>query len=424
MYICLFEDEHVPHLAPLILTRAVYDLRLGIRTLLETIQDAFDDADGVLLHARLSIASVTGQEHNLLVNRIPDGLDVLFVNGRYVAENGPVLDRLKQAARTSEPGRVFVQGDEVIAAWVPNANSRFVESDAVTRASFEGMPEEHVDGVRLIGRLWHLMDELIPALHRDYDACTSGYNVFERPGVKLQQGAILVNPEQIYIAPGATVCAGAILSAEHGPIYIDRNARIMENAILRGPLYVGPHSEIKTVADVEACAFGPWCKVNGEVHESVLLSYSNKAHSGYLGNAYLGRWCNLGADTNNSNLKNDYGIVSMYDPVTRTYEPTGRQFAGLIMGDHSKCGINFMFNTGTVVGVFCNLYGTGFPPRYVPSFTWGGPEDGLTEYRLDKALKVAEAVMARRDIPFTDADREMLTCVFEATQAERMAQPV
>lgn len=423
MYICPFEDEQVPHLAPLVLTRAAYDLRLGIRTLLETIRDAFSDAS-VLLHARRTVASVTGQEHDLVVNRIPDGLDVLFVNGRYIAEEGPLLDALRRAAQPSEPGRVFVQGEDVIAAWVPGASSRLVESDAVTRATFEGLPEERVDGARLIGRLWHLMDELIPSLHRDYDALTGAYNVFERPGVSLQQGAILVNPEQIYIAPGVTVRAGTILSAEHGPIYIDRDARIMENAILRGPLYVGAHSEIKTVADVEASAFGPYCKVNGEVHETVLLSHTNKAHSGYLGNAYLGRWCNLGADTNNSNLKNDYGIVSMYDPVTRTYEPTGRQFAGLIMGDHSKCGINFMFNTGTVIGVFCNLYGTGFPPRFVPSFSWGGPEDGLTEYRLDKALKVAEAVMARRDIPLTDADREMLAAVFDATQAERMAQPV
>ncbi|HET6569292.1 MAG TPA: putative sugar nucleotidyl transferase [Rhodothermales bacterium] len=421
MYLCPFEDAAVAHFNPLTLTRAVYDLRLGIRTLLETQRDAFNDPQ-LLLHARHTVAGVTGQEHDVLTNRVPDGLDVLFLNGRYVAEEGPLLDRLRAATRGGEPGRVFVQGEDVIGAWVPNASNRLVASDAITRETFEGLPEEQVEGARLIGRLWHLMDELVPALHRDYDALTSGYNIYERPGVTVQPGAVMVDGEHIYIAPGVTVRAGAILSAEGGPIYIDRDCHIRENAILRGPLYVGPHSEIKTVADVEASAFGPGCKVNGEVHESVFHSYTNKAHSGYLGNAYLGRWCNLGADTNNSNLKNDYGIVSMYDPATGQYESTGRQFAGLIMGDHSKCGINTMFNTGTVIGVFCNLYGSDFPPRYLPSFSWGSPRDGFSEYRLDKALAVAEAVMARREIPLTDADREMLTAVFEASRAERVGQ--
>jgi UDP-N-acetylglucosamine diphosphorylase/glucosamine-1-phosphate N-acetyltransferase len=211
-----------------------------------------------------------------------------------------------------------------------------------------------------------------------------------------------------------------MLNAEDGPVYIDRDAIVMENAVVRGPAYIGPHAQVKMGGTLEAAAIGPWCKVGGEVHHAILHSYSAKAHAGFLGHSYLGRWCNIGADTNNSNLKNDYGSVSLYDPVTRDFEDTGLQFLGLVMGDHSKCGINSMFNTGTVVGVFCNVYGSGFPPRYIPSFAWGSPE-GFVEYRLEKALRVAEAVMARRDVALTDADRELLTYVFEHTAADRSA---
>jgi UDP-N-acetylglucosamine diphosphorylase/glucosamine-1-phosphate N-acetyltransferase len=169
---------------------------------------------------------------------------------------------------------------------------------------------------------------------------------------------------------------------------------------------------VKAAGRVEASAVGTWSKVGGEVHESVVHSFSNKAHDGYLGNSYLGRWCNLGADTNTSNLKNDYGEVTVYDAVVGDFVPTGRQFVGLFMGDHAKCSINTMFNTGTVVGVFCNLFGSGFPPRHVPSFSWGGAE-GLVPYRIEKALRVAEAVMARRGVPLTEADRALLAAIAE-----------
>ncbi|MEM8560544.1 MAG: hypothetical protein AAGG50_22190, partial [Bacteroidota bacterium] len=159
-------------------------------------------------------------------------------------------------------------------------------------------------------------------------------------------------------------------------------------------------------------AVGPWSKVGGEVSQSVVHSYSNKGHDGYLGNAYLGRWCNLGADTNTSNLRNDYGPVTLFDAVAQAFLPTGQQFLGLVMADHAKCGINTMFNTGTVVGVASNVYGGGFVPRLVPSFAWGGwQERGFVPYRIDKALQVAEAVMKRRDIVLTDAERTLLTTI-------------
>ncbi len=417
MYLCLFEDDQVSHLLPLVYTRGVYDLRIGIRTLLRTQLNAFD-AKQALLHARKAVAEATGAENALLVNRIPEGLDVLFLNGRYVPEEGPLLDTLREIARGGASGRVFVQEGELVAAWVPQASSRLVSEDAVTRATFAELPEEEVEGALMMRRVWDLINGIRPAIERDFDFLVKGYNVFERPDVKIGQGALLVGGERIFLGKGADIRPGAILNADDGPIYIDEDAVVQENAVLRGPAYVGPQSQIKVSADIEGSAFGTRCKVGGEVHDSVLQSHSNKAHAGFLGHSYFGRWCNVGADTNNSDLKNNYGSVSLYDPATGQFEDTGCMFLGLIMGDHSKCGIDTMFNTGTVVGISCNVYGAGFQPRFIPSFSWGGPSE-MTEYRLDKALQVAETVMGRRNIALTAAEREMLTGVFEATRNER-----
>ena len=176
---------------------------------------------------------------------------------------------------------------------------------------------------------------------------------------------------------------------------------------VRGDIYAIYTGTAPIEALAEATVIG---KVGGEVHESIFHAYSNKAHDGYRGDSYIGRWCNLGAGTNTSNLKNDYGEVSVFDAVAGDFLPSGRQFAGLFMADHSKCSINTMFNTGTVVGVFCNLFGSGFPPRHIPSFSWGEPD---VTYQFDKALRVAETVMARRGIVLTETDRALLSNVFE-----------
>jgi len=229
-----------------------------------------------------------------------------------------------------------------------------------------------------------------------------------------------VNDAQVHLGAGATLRPGALLNAEDGPIFVGPDAIVHERAIVRGPCVIGPKTHVKSGADVEGTATGTWCKIAGEVHDTIVQGFSNKSHPGFLGHAVLGCWCNLGADTNTSNLKNDYGEVSAYAPDEERYVGTGRQFAGLFMGDHSKCGINTMFNTGTVVGTNCNLYGGDFPPRYVPPFSWGGA-DGLTTYRLDKACEVAERVMARRDTDFTDEDRSLLAALFERTRDERAA---
>ncbi|MDJ1483412.1 GlmU family protein [Cytophagaceae bacterium YF14B1] len=225
---------------------------------------------------------------------------------------------------------------------------------------------------------------------------------------------IMYNPSHIFLEEGAKTKA-CILNAENGPIYIGKDADIQEGSIIRGPFAIGESSIVALGAKMRGeITIGPHCKIGGEVSNSILFGFSNKGHDGYLGNSILGEWCNLGADTNTSNLKNDYGIVKQWSYVENDFMDTGRQFVGLVMGDHSKAGINTMFNTGTVVGVSANIFGGNFPPKHVPSFTWGGAE-GLDIYRLDRALDVAQRVLERKALQLTPEDREILTYVFYAT---------
>jgi len=424
MHLCLFEDDHVPALRPLVETRAAYDLRLGGRTVLETAHDAFDPS-GLVLHARPLVADVTRRDHpSAAVNTLPDEADVLFVNGRFVAEAGDALAQLTQVPEREE-ARAFVQDDTLVAAWIPDAAAQMPD-DVLARPALTGdavadRPVTELDDATLVRRPWHLLGTLRDALVRDIEArfdSPSSVPLVERPHASVHDGVTGVHTDRIHLGADATIKPGAILNAEEGPIYVGPEATVHEQAVVRGPCVIGPKTHVKIGANVDGTATGTWCKIAGEVHDTILQGFSNKSHPGFLGHAVLGCWCNLGADTNNSNLKNDYGEISAYAPAEERFVDTGRQFAGLFMGDHSKCGINTMFNTGTVVGTNCNLYGGDFPPRYVPPFSWGGA-DGLTTYRLDKACEVAERVMARRDTDFTEADRSLLTTLFERTQDER-----
>jgi len=427
MHLCLFEDDRVPALRPLVETRPAYALRLGMRSVLETARRAFD-ADALTLHARPLVAPVADDTYEAPVNTLPDEGDVLFVNGRFVAEGGSATSDIRASVQGSDEARIFVQDDTLVAAWVPEASAPLpadlLDTPALTAASFGDLPATVLPDATLLDWPWDLLDTLRPALHRDGTALTqdlSGTPLSDRPHASVHESVVAVRPEAIRLGQDVTVRPGAILNAEDGPIVLDDGASVAERAVLDGPCYVGPQTQIKVGADIEGAAFGYWCKVGGEVHDTVIQSLSNKGHAGFLGHAYLGRWCNLGADTNNSNLRNDYREVRVYAPAEDRLVPTGRQFAGLFMGDHSKCSINTMFNTGTVVGTSCNLYGADFPPRYVPPFSWGGSSAGLTTYRLERALSVAERVMGRRDVPFTEAHGTLLSTLYERTADERAA---
>ena len=225
-------------------------------------------------------------------------------------------------------------------------------------------------------------------------------------------------PENIFIEKGVTIRA-AILNAEDGPIYLGRNATISEGAIIQGPFALGEGAVIGQGAKIRPnTTVGPYCKVGGEVNNSVFFGYSNKGHDGYLGNSVIGEWCNLGANTNNSNLKNDFTNVKLYNYATQNLEDTGRIFCGLFMGDYTKAGISTMFNTGTVVGVNVNVFGAGFQPKHIPSFSWGGAAEGFAPYRFDKALTVIKETMRRREFAFDDKREAILQSILNDRMSE------
>ena len=222
----------------------------------------------------------------------------------------------------------------------------------------------------------------------------------------------------VYVEEGATI-ENCYINSSEGPVYIGKNAHIMQGSMLRGPFAICENSVVKMGAKIYGgTTIGPFCKVGGEINNSVFFGYSSKAHDGFLGNSIIGQWCNLGADTNNSNLKNNYDDVKIWNYGSESFLQTGLQFCGLIMGDHSKCGINTMFNTGTVVGVGANIFGSGFPRNFIPSFSWGG-KSGFIIHKLEKFFSTAEKVMKRRSIPFTDIDKQVLLEVYNMTKRYR-----
>ncbi len=415
MLLCPFEDAATVHLRPLVDTRPVYALRLGLFSPLDLFRKLIR-ANGVVLHARPYLAAAANAEHGLPVNRLPENVAVLFVNGRYVPQKDALLDRINRLEGGS--GVLLMQDDTLVAAYLPEVPAGFRLPEFVTAELFGSLPVEQVSTHALLSDVPGLIHGVHHAIARDFDVQTENRRQIERAGTVVQDGAHLIEPDALFLAPGATVRAGAVLDASEGPIYLDENAAVMPGAVVRGPVYVGVGSRINALASVEGVAIGPGCKVGGEVHTTIFHSFSNKAHQGFVGHTYVGRWCNFGADTNTSNLRNDYGPVSLYDYAAGDFVDSGKQFLGLALGDHSRCAIDTTFNTGTVVGVGCNLYGPGFHDRFVPAFSWGEP-GAYAPYRLDKFLRVAEIVMPRRDRTLTDVERDMLAYLHHQAMAAR-----
>ncbi|NND73050.1 MAG: hypothetical protein HKN43_15865, partial [Rhodothermales bacterium] len=393
------------------------DLRTGRRTQGQELSRVLG-ASTTYAHCRKYLQDWTAAEYNIVVNRIASGLSVLFVNGRLPA-NSPVIGEIQKAALSTSGDTLFISGDNLIAAWVSEMPASFEFSDAVSADHFASSATIDLGHVRLIDHVWDLLDTLSDTIAENFTIDTGGYNIFERPHTEIHATAVLENGESIFIDEGSVVRAGAVLNASGGPIFIGKNVTVFENCVITGPAVIGDGSQIRINANIKNVAIGPVCKIGGEVHDSIIHSYSSKVHDGFLGHSYLGRWCNLGAGTNNSNLRNDYGPVAAINTTTGLFEQTDRQFLGLIMGDHSKCAIGTTFNTGTTIGVSCNLYGAGFHPRYVPSFMWGTPPERYVDYRLDKALEVARIVMARRNKELSDVETSILMQVFQDTQALR-----
>jgi UDP-N-acetylglucosamine diphosphorylase/glucosamine-1-phosphate N-acetyltransferase len=267
------------------------------------------------------------------------------------------------------------------------------------------------NAITLIDQPWKIFQYNASQIKSDFAFITRGR---ESAGV-LDRHTKTYGTENIFVEEGADIKA-AILNAESGPIYIGKNAVVQEGSIIRGSFALCEGATVNMGAKMRGdSTVGPYCKVGGEVSNSVLFGYSNKGHDGFLGNSVLGEWCNLGADTNASNLKNNYDQVKLWSYAKKGFISTGQQFCGLMMGDHSKCGINTMFNTGTVIGVSANIFGDGYPRNFIPSFSWGGAA-GFITHQLSKVYETAERVMSRRQVELTETDKEILKYIFDTTE--------
>ena len=382
----LFDDQQTQSLFPLTLTRPAAQMRCGILTLAEKWEK--------YLNQNVSFACA-----DYLAPKFPVSLtsDNVFVNGRLL----PDADLIE--AVTSLRMNQVLMADGLILAYRSETSEQSSDSETILYAK----PYQIIHKVHDIFTLNHL------AIEADFKLLTAN-----RQSATLSATNTVIGNHPIFVEEGAVIEA-AVLNAKEGCIYIGKDAEVMEGAMIRGPFALCEHATVKMGAKIyTGTTIGPHCKVGGEISNSVLFAYSNKGHDGFLGNSVLGEWCNLGADSNNSNLKNNYEMVKLWNYATQRFEKTGLQFCGLIMGDHSKCGINTMFNTGTVVGVSANIFGSGFPRQFVPSFSWGGAQ-GFDTYSLEKACQTADLVMQRRHSNLTDADKHILTHIFNQEKTYR-----
>jgi UDP-N-acetylglucosamine diphosphorylase/glucosamine-1-phosphate N-acetyltransferase len=374
MKIQLVDGKHRFHLLPLTYTRPVAELRCGIITIAEK-------------YTKRGHEIGYGTEAYLNVKYPPIEAEVL-VSGSVCP-----TDAFLEAVAGLSSGQALIQGDELLAF-----KGEKWEDEPLEIIPFSG-------ALNLITRPWDIWSKNASELNLDFDLLTK-----DRFSAPIDATNTVIG-DKVFLEEGAKATA-SILNATSGPIYLAKNAEIMEGCIVRGGLALGESSALKMGAKIYgATTLGPHCKVGGEVNNSVIIGYSNKGHDGFLGNSALGEWCNLGADTNNSNLKNNYDEVKAWSYVDGRFAKTGQQFCGLIMGDHSKSGINTMFNTGTVVGVSANVYGAGFPRNFIASFTWGGPQ-GTMEYRIDKALDTADRMMKRRGLEVDEVEKAILEQVY------------
>jgi len=386
----LFDESIVrTNLLPLTFMRPVADIRIGILTIREKWEKRLKTKTSTLTDPYLSVKFPIFKE-----------ADNILINGS-VCPNDEIISAIKGM----KPNQTVVYGDTIIALHVTAA-----DLDRVGDASSEGIEEIKISEAPLkINHTWEIFSKNRMALADDFKLITKG-----RKSQKLSNTNRIIGEENLFVEKGAHVeCA--VLNATNGPIYIGQDAEIMEGAVIRGPFALCQGAQVKMAAKIYGpTTVGPYCRVGGEVNNSVFFGYSNKAHDGFLGHSVIGEWCNLGADTNTSNLKNTYDNVRLWSYGKQTFINTHLQFCGLIMGDHSKCAIDTQFNTGTVVGVNANVFGAGFQRNFVPSFTWGGTS-GHTNYSLKKAIEVAEIVFNRRDKVFDDVEKELMSSVYHLT---------
>ena len=392
-YILFDPPETWENLLPLTFTRPVSEIRIGILSIREKWERRLNSQ--VSWHTRPYLSAkfeLQSNDDNMIINgsMLPDDT---IINELHSLTSG-------QALYSGAVLLAVLLGQEELDKFDPGGTGNYEKVDCRHEPLCIGFP-------------WDIFKNNARAIEADFALLTSG-----RESAKISSSNSVLEPGNVFLEEGASMeCA--TLNARTGPIYIGSGAEIMEGSIVRGPFSLGEHSTLKLGARIYGpTSIGPYCKVGGEVNNSVFQGFSNKGHDGFLGNSVIGEWCNIGADTNNSNLKNNYSTIRLWNYRQEKFISSGLLFCGLIMGDHSKCGINTMFNTGTVVGVNTNIFGSGFPRNFIPSFSWGGPQ-GYTTYKLDKALEVACEVMKRRDIQLDTLDSDILSEVFNMTEKYR-----
>ena len=381
---------------PFTFTRPVADIRLGILTIREKWEKLLNKKS----------FSLTEEYLYGKFPASPDSSPAIYVNGSVLPDENLIAAINKLGALQS----LIVDGS-LIAFKSEKHHLNYENFEAIAKG-FAAV--EYKEKLISVHNLWDIFAMNNDALKSDFELLTKG-----RKSQKLSDSNKLIgSAENLFIEEGATVEA-SVLNTYTGVIYIGKDAEIMENCAVRGPFALCEHAALKMSTKVYgATTLGPHCKAGGELNNVIFFGYSNKAHDGFLGNSVIGEWCNLGADTNNSNLKNNYGSVEVFNYREGKAINTGLTFCGLMMGDHSKSGINTMFNTGTVVGVSANVFGADFPPKFIPSFSWGGNRWLLT-FSLEKSFEVAERVMQRRSIKLDEADRKILQTVFDREEKYR-----
>jgi UDP-N-acetylglucosamine diphosphorylase/glucosamine-1-phosphate N-acetyltransferase len=387
MNLILFDDPVIRlDLLPFTFTRPVAKIRVGILTI--------DEKWEKWLGVKPSFQTLEYLQPKFPVKHSSDNL---LINGA-VCPDQPLVDAIKTL-----PAGYFLVKDQLLIA-ARNPNQEMSQQNIV----------EYQHAITIINKTWKIFQQNGSQLRSDFKLVTAG-----RKSAGIQDKyTVVYGEENLFVEEGVTSKA-AIINAENGPVYLGKNSIIQEGAMIRGAFALCEGGHLNMGAKVRGdTTVGPFSKVGGEISTTVIFSYSNKAHDGFLGCSVIGEWCNLGADTNTSNLKNNYDNIKLWSHVTGQYESTGLQFCGLMMGDHSKCSINTMFNTGTVVDVSANVFGEGFPGNYIPSFAWGGSQ-GVTTYKLDKALETAQRTLARRNIELDSIERELLSNVYKMTTPTR-----
>ena len=385
----LFDGTVRNALLPFTFTRPVADIRIGILTIREKWENYLGSTTTTVTEEYLQDKfPMVEMEENVMINAsfLPNSV-------------------LSEMVSNLEVNQAIFKGDEVIAFFTQESQEE-VDFD-----TYEIL--EYSDDVLTVENTWDIFQQNDAAIREDFELLTE-----DRKSQPIPKSVNVISPENIFIEEGAKL-EFVTLNASTGPIYIGKDSEIMEGSVIRGPFALCEGAQVKLATKVYgATTVGPHSRIGGEVNNSVLFAYSNKGHDGFLGNSVLGEWCNIGADSNNSNLKNNYEEVKLWSYETEGFAKTGSQFCGLMMGDHSKCGINTMFNTGTVVGVSANIFGSGFPRNFVPSFSWGGAS-GFSTYITKKAFETARLVMSRRNVEFDEKEQQILEHVFEETKKWR-----